>query len=169
MCPSVQDYPIWFDLLALCIDAGGHLICILNITNAGNVRLGDIRVLDQFACGYLSSLEPMAATSCTVSWPVTQAEFDAWDAQYVAMGSGQVSKEVTVMATHPSQSAMQSQAVARVSIPLVARPSMAVNYTGFQPPQPLNYSYSGMGYSYMPECFDGLESLRQRYGIVPGE
>lgn len=101
-------------------------MCILDVTNSGNVGLKQLSVATQPDCTLPATLAPGTTASCNVSTVALQSDFDAWDVAFSAgnPATGLLHVQVAVTAAPTSAlTAQQQTAPATVAVELLSRPS----------------------------------------------
>lgn len=114
-----------------------YTICGLNIINSGNVGLDNITVIDQTPhCPVILSLAPGESHACNMSRAVSQADFDAWDADGTRVS---LSVHITAMPAGTFETAQISNTTAGTTV-LVSRPGFTATAV---PVTPDNVQYAG--------------------------
>jgi hypothetical protein len=128
----------------LCI-AGQDLICRLDVTNTGTMLLKDVTVPQSpgamsgsTPCNF-PTLAPSATAYCTMQWRATQQDFDHWDEQYEAMGSGPMLRRVAVNAVASATPSLTAHAADEVAVLLTTRPALNLTSTRWFAPMQIVY------------------------------
>ena len=112
--------------------AGDVVDYSFEVTNTGNVTLTDVEVTDTFtapagpeltvACP-VTTLAPGESTTCTASYPVTQADVDAGSIQNSAVATGTPPNAGTPVDSEPSEATVTATAAPAISIVKSADPT----------------------------------------------